>query len=228
MVLSPDGTQFAAFSEEERVKVIDLASGRESRSFKIPADRLESLQLSFTPDGRLIAAGIVDNHFRFWDLTSKKDQELARITKDFTQVKFSRDARFLALSEGYAVRVWELASMRELPSLTAPNSGLWAQGVAYISFSEDGKRLATGGFDTDTLIWETETGKQLTNLTGRTNLASNVAFSADGTQLYSGDRTRWDLRTGRGLRLAPRPSEKSFGTPSPDAKLMAVTRPNSG
>jgi WD40 repeat protein/uncharacterized caspase-like protein len=230
MVLSPDGTQLTAFSDEsgKEVKMFELASGRASRSFKLPADRLESLQLSLTPDGRLLAAGIDDNRFKFWDLTAKKDQELARITKDFTQVKFSPDGRFLALSEGYTVRVWDLASMRELQSLNAPNSGLWAQGVAYISFSEDGKRLATGGFDTDLLIWETETGKQLTNLTGRTNMAFNVAFSADGTQLYSGDRTHWDLRTGRGLRLATRPSEKNFGTTSPDARLMAVMRPNSG
>ncbi len=230
MVLSSDGNQFAVFSDESdaHVKLFDIASGRESRQFKLPDDRIERLQLAFTSDGRLLAAGIVEQRFKLWDLTAKKDQELARATKDFPQVKFSRDGRLLALSENYTVRVWDLTSMRELPSLKAPNTGLWPQGDAYMNFSEDGKRLATGGFDTDTLIWETESGKQLTNLTGRTNMASNVAFSADGTQLYSGDRTRWDLRTGRGLRLAPRSSDKSFGTPSPDARLMAVRRPNSG
>jgi WD40 repeat protein/uncharacterized caspase-like protein len=118
--------------------------------------------------------------------------------------------------------------MRELSSLKAPNTGLYALGEAYINFSEDGKRIASGGFDTDTIVWETETGKQLANLTGRTNMAFSVAFSADGTQLYSGDRTRWDLRTGRGLRLVPKSPEKSFGFPSPDGRLIAVMRPNSG
>jgi WD40 repeat protein/uncharacterized caspase-like protein len=229
MVLSPDGNQFAVFSDESeaQVKLFDLASGRENRRFKLPDDRIDGLQLVFTSDGRLLAAGIVERHFKLWDLTAKKDQELGRTTKDFSQVKFSRDGRLLALSESYTVRVWDVASMRELPSLKAPNTGLWPQGDAYINFSEDGKRLATGGFDTDTLIWETETGKQLTNLTGRTNMAMNVAFSADGTQLYSGDRTVWDLRTGRGLRLVARSPEKSFGTPSRDGRLIAVMRPNS-
>ena len=76
-------------------------------------------------------------------------------------------------------------------------------GEAMVGFSEDGKRIATGGFDTDTILWETETGKRLSNLSGRTNMAYNVAFSADGTELFSGGRTRWDLRTGRGIRIIP-------------------------
>ena len=35
-------------------------------------------------------------------------------------------------------------------------------------------------------LWETETGKQLQQMKGRTNMAYAVAFSADGTQLTSG------------------------------------------
>jgi WD40 repeat protein/uncharacterized caspase-like protein len=228
MVLSSDGNQFALFSDESdaHVKLFDLASGREKRTFKLPENRIDSLQLVFTSDGRLLAAGIVERRFKIWDLSAKSDHELARTAKDFSQVKFSHDGRLIALSENYNVRVWDVASWRELPSLKAPNSGLYAQGDAFINFSEDGKRIATGGFDTATIIWETETGKQLANLTGRTNMAFNVAFSADGTQLYSGDRTRWDLRTGRGLRLAAKSSEKTWGITSPDGRLLAVMRPN--
>jgi WD40 repeat protein/uncharacterized caspase-like protein len=230
MVLSPDGTQFALFSDdsEAHISVIELSSGSERRRFKLPENHIDSLQLVFTPDGRLLAAGIVDQHFKLWDLTSKKDQELARTAKDYNPIKFSPDGRLLALSENYNVRVWDLATMRELTSLKAPNTGLYPNGEAFISFNEDGKRIATGGFDTDTIIWDSESGKQVANLTGRTNMAFSVAFSADGTQLYSGDRTRWDLRTGRGLRLAPKSAEKSFGFPSPDGRLLAVMRPNSG
>jgi WD40 repeat protein/uncharacterized caspase-like protein len=234
VVLSPDGNQFALFGDdsEPHVKLIDLSSGSEKRRFKIPDDRIDSLQLVFTPDGRLLAGGIVERRFKLWDLSAKTDQELTRTTKDFSHIKFSRDGRFLALSESYTIRVWDVASLRELLSLKVPNAGLHAQGDlfvnAYVSFSDDGKRIATGGFDTDTTLWETETGKKLANLTGRTNMAYNVAFSADGTQLYSGDRTRWDLRTGRGLRLAARSSEKSYGYPSPDGRLLAMMRTNSG
>lgn len=230
IALSPDGSQLALPGDESEahVKLIDLASGRESRRFKFGDDRVESLQLVFTPDGRLLAAGLIERQFKLWDLTAKKEQELARTAKDYSQVKFSRDGRLLALSENYNVKVWDVATAREVANLKAPNSGAFAYGDAYLAFTEDGKRVATGGFDTDTIIWETETGKQLANLNGRTNMAFNVAFSADGTQLSSGDHTRWDLRTGRGLRVVAPTSEKTYGIPSPDARLLAMLRPNSG
>jgi WD40 repeat protein/uncharacterized caspase-like protein len=230
MTLSPDGNQLAIIGDDNdsELKFIDLATGRETRRVKLPDQQIESLQLSFNPEGHLLAAGIVERRFKFWDLTAKKDQELARTAKDYSQVKFSRDGRLLALSENYNVKIWDVTTMRELRALKVPNSGAFTQGEAFVTFSEDGKRIATGGFDTGTIVWETETGKQLANLSGRTNMAYNVAFSADGTQLSSGGYTRWDLRTGRGLRIAPRSSEKSFGTPSPDGKLLAVMRPNSG
>ena len=126
-------------------------------------------------------------------------------------MKFSRDGRLLALSENYTVKIWDVATFRELPALKVPNSGAFAsQADAFISFSEDAKRIATGGFDTDIIVWETETGKQRSNLSGRTNMAYNVAFSADGAELASGGRTRWDLRTGRGLRTTPGNSRKNL------------------
>jgi WD40 repeat protein/uncharacterized caspase-like protein len=116
--------------------------------------------------------------------------------------------------------------MRELPSLKVPNSGAVEQVDAYMSFTEDGKRIATGGFDTDLIIWETETGKRVTNLVGRANMAYSVHFSADGNELTSGGRTRWDLRTGRGLRLVPDNGEKTYGVATPDGRLVIVRKIN--
>ena len=144
-------------------------------------------------------------------------------------MRFSRDGRLLALSDNYIVKIWDTATLRELPALKVPNSGAFAlQADAFINFSEDGKRIATGGVDTDTIVWETETGKRLSNLSGRTNMAYNVAFSADGSELVSGGRTRWDLRTGRGLRITPETTEKTYGILSPDGRNVAVMKTNSG
>src|SRR5207244_5208384 len=109
----------------------------------------------------------------------------------------------------------------------SPNIGVVdGNGGVVLGFSNDGKRVATGGFGTQTLVWDTETGKQVQQMKGRSNPSYAVSFNADGTQLISGGRTRWDLRTGRGLRLIPAPSEKLFGMPSPDGKLVAMFAPN--
>src|ERR1043165_3032592 len=229
LTLSPDGTQLLLITAapDSEVRFVDLASGREARRVKLPGDQIDSLQLAFNPEGHLLAAGIHDKRFKFWDLTAKKDRELGPTTKEFPQVKFSRDGRLLALSDNYTVKIWETATFRELPALTVPTSINFQQGDAFVSFSEDGKRIATGGIGTETILWETETGKRLATMNGRTNMAYTVPFSADGMELISGGRTRWDLRTGRGLRIVPDTSEKTFGTASPDAKVLAVLKLNS-
>jgi WD40 repeat protein/uncharacterized caspase-like protein len=228
-VLSSDGNQLATLIDEAQVKVWDLTAGREARSLNLEDKRIDSGELCFTPDGHLLLSGIVGKRWRLWDVTAKvNERELGSTGQDHSLVRFSYDGRLLSLVEGYTVRLWDVAKGRELSPLKAPNSGLFTtQANVFASFSEDGKRIATGGFDTPTVLWETETGKQLLKMNGRTNMAYKVAFSADGTQLSSGGRTRWDLRSGRGLRLTSAPSDKVFGMPSPDGRLLATYTPNS-
>jgi len=229
--LSPDGSQLATIitdGERPQIKFWDLVSGREARSVKLPDKEINSAEVSFAADGRLLISGIVAKRLKIWDVTAKQNErELGPTAKDYSLVRFSRDGRLIALSEGYTVKLWETATGRELPLLKLPNSGLFAEGSAFISFSDDGKRVATGGFDTPTVLWETETGKQLLRMNGRTNMAYKVAFSADGTRLSSGGRTRWDLRTGRGVRITAAPADSRFGVPSPDGRLLAAFAPNS-
>jgi WD40 repeat protein len=229
--LSLDGTQLARVSTdgETQVKFLDLATGRETRSVKLTDEQIESAELVFTPDGHLLLSGIIDKRVKLWDVTNKaNERELGSTAQDWSLLKFSRDGRLLALSEGYTVKLWDVAAGHDLPALKAPNSGLFStQGRVFVSFTDDGKRIATGGFDTPTVLWETGTAKQLLKLSGRTNMAYKVAFSANGNQLSSGGRTRWDLRTGRGVRLTAAPSDKQFGFPSPDGGLLALFAPNS-
>ncbi|HEV2829992.1 MAG TPA: caspase family protein [Pyrinomonadaceae bacterium] len=228
--LSRDGTQLARISTqgEDQVKFWDLATGRETRAVKLSDREIENVTLEFAADGHLLVAGTVDKRVKLWDVTTNaKERDLGSTGQDFSLLKFSRDTHLLAMSEGYAIKLWDVATGRELPALKAPNSGLFStQARVFTAFSEDGKKFATGGFDTPTILWATETAKQLVKLTGRTNMAYKVAFSADGNQLYSGGRTRWDLRTGRGLRISAAPGDNQLGFPSPDGRLLATFAPN--
>ena len=227
MVLTPDGQQLALVTESgNEISLIDLGSAKEARKVKLPDDNIENLQLSFSADGNLFVAGAVNKHFKLWNLTTKSDKELATTAKDFSQVRFSRDGRLLSLSENYVVRIWETATGREVGQLQVPNSGASMQWDAFSAFSDDSKKIATAGFDTETIIWDLETLKPLLRMTGRTNFAHDVSFNSDGTQLSSGGRTRWDLRTGRGLRVTLLPLEKSYPQQSPDGRLIAVRRLN--
>src|SRR3989449_4361221 len=206
LALSPDGVQLAGVVSDgsrPQIQIWDLNTGREIPAGQLPEKEINSIELSFTADGRLLAAGIVGKRLKVWDVTGKaSERELGPTAQDYSLVKFSRDGRLLALSEGYTVKLWDVTTGRELPPLKVPNTGLvLEQGGVFASFSDDGRKVATGGFGAQTLVWETETGKQLLQMKGRSNMAYEVAFSADGTQLLSGGHTRWDLRTGRGLRV---------------------------
>jgi WD40 repeat protein/uncharacterized caspase-like protein len=229
IALSPDGNQLARVETGgTNIKILDLNSGSAARSIDLSHDQIDSLELSYTTDGRLVAAGIVKKRLKLWDLTTKpSERELGSTAKDYSPIKFSRNGRVVALAEGYTIKLWDVSTGRELPTLNVPNNGVLADyGSTYVGFSADGKKIASGGFGTPTLLWETETGKQLLTLKGRSNMAYAVAFSADGNQLAAGGRTRWDLRTGRGLRLTKSPSDKLFGMPSPDGKRIAMFAPN--
>lgn len=226
VALSADGTQLASIindASEARVSFLDVASGRELRTINLAQEDFATAQIALTPDGRVLVSGIVDKQLKLWDLTAKTSgRDLGQAAYEFSPVKFSRDGRQVALVEGYTVRRWDTATGQELPSLKLPSGGLIAAPVgAFVSFSDDGKRIATGGFDTPTILWDLAAGKQLLQLSGRTNMAYKVHFNADGTALTSGGRTRWDLRAGRGLRIAA-PDDKTIALPSPDGLLLAA------
>ena len=145
--LSPDGNQLAFVINGRigpHVKVWDLTTGREARAVNLSEDKeIQSVELAFTPDGHLLVSGIVDKRVKLWDVTTKaNERDLGSTAQDYSLVKFSRDGRLLALSEGYTVKLWDVATGRELPALKAPNSGLFStQGRVFTSFSEDGKEL---------------------------------------------------------------------------------------
>jgi len=63
--------------------------------------------------------------------------------------------------------------------------------VYAVSWSPDGKRLATGSGDKTAKVWDAETGKELQTLTDHSNSVFCVAWSPDGKRLAtgSGDNT---------------------------------------
>jgi WD40 repeat protein len=147
--LTPDGNQLAFIVTDEsrpQVKLWDLTTGSEIRSHNLPDKDIENLELAFTQDGHLMVAGLIDKRLKLWDVTGKgNERELGSTATENSGLRFSRDGRLLSLSEGYTVKLWDVATGRELPSLKAPNSGLFMTQVSVpANFSEDGKRVATG------------------------------------------------------------------------------------
>ena len=71
--------------------------------------------------------------------------------------------------------------------------------VTNVTFSPNGKQIASGSGDSTVKIWDFRTNQTLLTLEGHTKRVTSVAFSPDGKQIVSGslDRTVkiWDSST---------------------------------
>ncbi len=62
--------------------------------------------------------------------------------------------------------------------------------VGSVTFSPDGRWLASGGYDATVKVWDAMTGWELLTLQGHAGRVVSVAFSPDGNTRVSGSADR--------------------------------------
>ncbi|MCA2605172.1 WD40 repeat domain-containing protein [Microcystis sp. M26BS1] len=100
--------------------------------------------------------------------------------------------------------------------------------VTSVSFSRDGRTLASGSRDNTIKLWNIRTGKEIRTLQGHNSRVSSVSFSRDGKTLASGsdDKTikLWNVETGQEIRTFKGHNGSVFSVSfSPDGKTLATS-----
>jgi WD40 repeat protein len=192
LAFSPDGTMIAARPAGiETVAVWDVATGKRLCEIEQAAPaaaprtaRAPAGTVAFSPDGKVLASVDSAHEVTLYDAKSGK-----RLThpplktedeKEAVRVAFAPDG---TLAVGYTnchVLFWTTAGSRVVRHIVTPN-GL----PTGLSFSPDGRCLATAGGDGGVHLWELATELERTpDGPADDHNAVTVAFSADGRLLF--------------------------------------------
>lgn len=153
--------------------------------------------VEFSPDGKTIA--FIDQKHVYL-LNRETGEEKRRFDANVRQLFFSPDGKWMMGNNGNRIRLWDVATGKEMHAHPGLNSG-----PSSIAVSPDGRKLATATYyyGEPLTVWDTATGKNLHAL----DLADNtgygyvqgLSFSPDNKTLFgglgSGQLLYWDAAT---------------------------------
>jgi WD40 repeat protein len=196
LAFSPDGKDLAVGvghrsegSERGEVKIWDVATGTWKANLLQTIERQQGWPqggvwaLAYAPDGQLLAVGTGVQHILLWDVRAERLRAILRQGADsgVRSLAFSPDGWTLAAASGYGVKMWDLATCTECLEIGGHRG--WISSVTY---SPDGRTLATGSRDQSTRLWDAATGRELASYDWRAGKVYSVAFAADGMTAAAG------------------------------------------
>jgi WD40 repeat protein len=178
--------QVASGSSDGAIRIwnvsdVSATTDSEPKILTTPTGAFRSL--SFSPDGRLLAAAGEDEAVRLFDLHA--NQEILKI-KSFDGVvrklTFTQDSRKLFAAFDGAVMAWTVVKDKEVRTLFTEDNGP----MTSVAFSPGGNLLAAASHDSKVYIWDFKNKTTRETLRGAViGRLNGVAYSPDGRILAS-------------------------------------------
>jgi eukaryotic-like serine/threonine-protein kinase len=232
VAVSPDGKRVAGFAQNSArdwwgfggpVLVWDGETGQ--RAFVTPPVGGAVSKLTFSHDGRWLAASTWEGLVRIWDCTTGKEARKLRVHNGRVMaVTFSSDStKIVTGSADGALKIWDAATGKELRTLRGHDGE-----VSQIVFSHDGKRIASSSWDNTIKLWDLATELEMMTIRGHQGGVMAIAFSSDDRRLVSNahsDVRVWDVTQDQdALSVSRAGPDIPTAVFSPDNKLLAWLR----
>ena len=182
-----DDDSLAFSSGDSGIAVWDLPDGD---MYQLDGGGQAVLCLAVAPDGHQLAAGhgihplpdkTPPGKVVVWNLETKRQLATLKGHSSFGVygVDFSSDGKMLA-SCGDGLLLWETRNYQQLNAITGHTAPIWS-----VSFSPDGRTIATASMDTTVRLWDPQSGEQRLSLVGHTGWVTAVGFAPNSRNLYS-------------------------------------------
>jgi WD40 repeat protein len=223
LAASPDGNIIATTGNDGLLRFFGPGLN-ELRTIPTNDDGLPAFGLSFSPDGRRVAAS-VGTEVIIWDVGG--GQELQRFSSHsdtVLDVAFSPDGASLAgAGRDGKVFIWDAQNGAERLVIALEDTE-----INTIDYSPDGSLIAAGADDATVYVWDATTGEEVFLLEGHLYGINEVAFSPEGDYLASASVDLsvrlWDVEDGAPLDVL-RGHASSVETVdwSADGRMLATT-----
>ncbi|UCH93264.1 MAG: hypothetical protein JSV88_23705 [Candidatus Aminicenantes bacterium] len=154
--VSPDGKWIISGSDDKTLKLWDVESGKEVRTFKGHNSYVNSV--AFIPQGNLILSGSIDKTMKLWDLHTGEEIRTFKGHSDTVRsVVFSpRGNVILSGSDDMTMKLWDLKTGKEILTFKGHNAS-----VNCVAFSPEGNYILSGSDEHTLKLWDMETGQCL-------------------------------------------------------------------
>src|SRR5262249_46336962 len=150
LAFSPDGATLAGGGDDGRLRLWDVATGKEKQIF--PADGSRVRSVAFAPDGKTVAAAGAS--VRLYDPVTAKEK--LRIGRQASGLHFSADGRILTGAVAGAIYRWDTTTGKALTPETACDSA-----VDQIIVTPNGRRVLTRDQSGQAHVWDPAMGRHL-------------------------------------------------------------------
>ena len=194
------GSVFFDTHEKGELFLWDVATGQQKTNFPKHVGNVYSL--SFSPDGKTLAAGIDDTVHLMDAKTGEIFNTFPKKGGIVYSLSFSPDGKTLVTGSDDKVRLWTVAT-GTIRTTFDTSFGEHTPNIYSVKFSPDGRTLAASIYNT-VHLWDVATNDIKAILKGHVDDVYSVDFSSDGNLLASGsvDGTAllWDVKMAQHLK----------------------------